>query len=244
MKKFSVLAMTAAVTMGIAFTSCDSKKSMGSAKLTSEVDSVSYIIGKANASNMRKQMELQMENWPIKGNVDAFVAGLLSGIENADDSVILGKDMESLNAYVNGFFQKAQEIASEQQKAEGDKFLAENKTKSGVITTESGLQYKVITEGTGAKPLESDVVKVHYVGKDLSGREFDSSIGRGEPAQFPLQNVIRGWTEGVQLMPVGSKYIFWIPAELAYGEQGQPNAGIQPNSTLEFEVELLEIVKQ
>ena len=241
MKKFSVLAIAAVVSLGIALTSCDSKKSMGSVKLTSEVDSISYIFGKAQASGMKKQMETQMENWPVKGNIKAFLSGVYDGLENADDSLLLGKDMQAANEYVSEFFQRLQSKMAEDNKAEGDKFLAENKTKGGVITTESGLQYKVITEGTGAKPKLEDVVKVHYTGKLLDGTMFDSSIERGEPVEFPLNGVIAGWSEGVQLMSVGSKYIMWIPSELAYGEPG--NQSIKPNSTLEFEVELLEIVK-
>jgi FKBP-type peptidyl-prolyl cis-trans isomerase len=236
MKKFGFLAMTAMVMMGIAFTSCDSKKSMGSAKLTSDVDSVSYIIGKAQASNMKRQME----SWPIKGNIDAFVAGFIQGIDNPDDSLFLGKSAQAADAFINGFFQNMQTRVAADNKAEGDKFLAENKTKSGVITTESGLQYKVITEGTGLKPAAIDTVVVHYTGKYLDGTVFDSSIQRGEPISFPLNGVIPGWTEGLQLMPVGSKYMLWIPTELAYG-QNSPN--IKPNSTLEFEVELLDVKK-
>ena len=236
MKKFSVLAMSAVVTMGVSFTSCESKKSVS---LKSDIDSVSYIVGASYGQGLKEQIK----QYPINpGNVDALIEGFVNAAKG--DSVYLGMNMQEAQVFVNTYFQALQTRVAENNKAEGDKFLAENKTKSGVITTESGLQYKVITEGTGAKPTASDVVKVHYVGKDLSGREFDSSVSRGEPAQFPLQNVIRGWTEGVQLMPVGSKYIFWIPGELAYGEQGQPNAGIQPNATLEFEVELLDIVKQ
>lgn len=236
MKKISVLAMSAVVTMGVSFTSCESKKSVS---LKSDIDSVSYIVGASYGQGLKEQIK----QYPINpGNVDALIEGFVNAAKG--DSVYLGMNMQEAQVFVNTYFQALQTRVAENNKAEGDKFLAENKTKSGVITTESGLQYKVITEGTGAKPTASDVVKVHYVGKDLSGREFDSSVSRGEPAQFPLQNVIRGWTEGVQLMPVGSKYIFWIPGELAYGEQGQPNAGIQPNATLEFEVELLDIVKQ
>ena len=236
MKKFSLLAISVMVTMGIAFTSCDSKKSMGSAKLTSDVDSVSFIIGKAQASNMKRQME----SWPIKGNIDAFMAGFIQGIENPEDSLFLGKDGQAADAFINGFFQNMQTRVADENKAKGEKFLAENKTKSGVITTQSGIQYKVITEGTGPKPAAEDTVVVHYVGKYLDGVEFDSTIGRGEPASFPLNKVIPGWTEGVQLMPVGSKYIFWIPTELAYGTS---HPSIQPNSTLEFEIELLEVKK-
>ncbi|MDR1222421.1 MAG: FKBP-type peptidyl-prolyl cis-trans isomerase [Tannerella sp.] len=236
MKKFSLLAISVMVTVGIAFTSCDSKKSMGSVKLASDVDSVCFIIGKVQASNMKRQLE----SWPVKGNIEAFMAGFAQGIENTEDSLFLGKDGPAVDAFINGFFQSMQNRVAEDNKVKGEQFLAENKTKSGVITTESGLQYKVITEGTGPKPAEVDTVVVHYVGKYLDGEEFDGSIKRGEPAEFPVNRVIAGWTEGVQLMPLGSKYMFWIPSELAYGPGNQ---SIQPNSTLEFEVELLEIKK-
>jgi len=242
MKKFSVLAIVAIVTVGIAFTSCDSKKSIGNVKLSSEVDSVSYIAGKANAYMMMKNTKGSMEAWPVKGNYDAFVAGMNDAMANPDDSLFLGKDQMELNDYINGFFMRAQEVAAEKAKAEGEAFLAGNKTKSGVITTESGLQYKVITEGTGAKPSASDVVTVHYTGTLLDGTKFDSSVDRGEPAQFSVGGVIPGWTEGLQLMPVGSKYTLWIPAELAYGMQ-PPSPTIPQNAMLVFEVELLEIVK-
>jgi FKBP-type peptidyl-prolyl cis-trans isomerase len=122
---------------------------------------------------------------------------------------------------------------------EGQKFLAENKVKEGVQTTASGLQYKVVTMGDGAKPAAEDTVKVHYRGTLLDGTEFDSSYARNEPISFGLNRVIPGWTEGVQLMPIGSKFIFYIGPELAYGEGG--GGPIPPNSTLVFEVELLEI---
>jgi FKBP-type peptidyl-prolyl cis-trans isomerase len=241
MKKISVLAVSALLTMGIAFSSCDSKKSLGSAKLTSEADSVSYIIGKSQGSGMKKQLE---ESWPVKGNIDALVAGFMEGINNPDDTLFLGKDFNATNEFVTAFFQKAQQKVADEQKAEGDRFLAENKGKEGVFSTESGLQYKVITQGTGPKPTAEDVVKVHYTGKLLDGTEFDSSVKRGEPAEFPLNRVIPGWSEGVQLMSVGSKYIIWIPSELGYGMNPPQQSGIKQNSALEFEVELLEIVKQ
>ena len=243
MKKFSVLAILAIVTIGIAFTSCDSKKSIGNVKLSSEVDSVSYIAGKANVYMMMKNTKGQMEHWPVKGNYDAFIAGMNDGFANPDDSLFLGKDQMELNDYINSFFQRAQEIAAEAAKAEGEAFLAGNKTKSGVITTESGLQYKVLTEGTGAKPSAMDVVKVHYTGTLIHGTKFDSSVDRGEPAQFSVGGVIPGWTEGLQLMPVGSKYTLWVPAELAYG-MNTPSPTIPQNAMLIFDVELLEIVKE
>jgi FKBP-type peptidyl-prolyl cis-trans isomerase len=125
--------------------------------------------------------------------------------------------------------------------AEGQKFLAENKLKEGVQTTASGLQYKVLTMGDGAKPAATDTVKVHYRGTLLDGTEFDSSYARNEPISFALNRVIAGWTEGVQLMPIGSKYMFYIAPDLAYGESG--GGPIPPNATLVFEVELLDIEK-
>ncbi len=124
-------------------------------------------------------------------------------------------------------------------------FLAENGKKPGVTTTASGLQYQVMTAGKGdAKPKASDSVKVHYTGTLLDGTKFDSSYDRKEPAQFVLNSVVPGWTEALQLMPVGAKYKLWIPAKLGYGAEGTPGGPIPPNSTLVFEVELLEIVKQ
>ncbi len=125
-------------------------------------------------------------------------------------------------------------------KEAGEKFLAENAGKPGVTTTASGLQYKVVQAGTGAKPKATDTVRVHYRGTFIDGREFDSSYSRGEPISFPLNRVIAGWTEGVQLMPVGSTYEFYIPYKLAYGERGAGGA-IPPYAALVFQVELLGI---
>lgn len=126
--------------------------------------------------------------------------------------------------------------------AEGEKFLAENAKKEGVKTTASGLQYKELQAGTGEMPTANDQVKVHYKGSLLNGQEFDSSYKRGEPATFGVGQVIKGWTEGLQLMKEGSKYELYIPADLAYGDQGAGRA-IGPGETLIFEVELIEIIK-
>jgi FKBP-type peptidyl-prolyl cis-trans isomerase FkpA/FKBP-type peptidyl-prolyl cis-trans isomerase FklB len=233
MKNLSLLAITAMVTVGIASSSCDSKKSVS---LKSGIDSVSYIIGASYGQGLTEQIK----QYPTQGNIDALIDGFTNAAKG--DSVYLGMGMQEAQVFVNDYFRDLQTRVAEETKAEGEKFLGENKTKSGVITTQSGLQYKVITEGTGIKPLAEDTVKVHYTGKLLDGTVFDSSIERGEPISFPLTGVIRGWSEGVQLMPIGSKYVFWIPADLAYGMQ-PPIQLIKPNSTLEFEVELLEVMK-
>ena len=134
-----------------------------------------------------------------------------------------------------------QKAAAEKNKGEGTAFLAKNKSKSGVKTTASGLQYEVEKEGTGPKPKATDTVKVNYLGTKIDGTKFDSSYDRGQPATFPLNGVIKGWSEGLQLMPVGSKYKLFVPADLAYGENGPGQIG--PNATLVFEVELLDIEK-
>jgi FKBP-type peptidyl-prolyl cis-trans isomerase len=134
-----------------------------------------------------------------------------------------------------------QKAASDKNKKEGEAFLAANQSKSGVKTTASGLQSMVEKEGTGAKPKATDTVKVNYLGTKIDGTKFDSSYDRGQPATFPLNGVIKGWSEGLQLMPVGSKYKLFVPSDLAYGENGPGQIG--PNATLIFEVELLDIEK-
>jgi FKBP-type peptidyl-prolyl cis-trans isomerase FklB len=127
-------------------------------------------------------------------------------------------------------------------KINGQAFLAENAKKPGVVTLPDGLQYKVITKGTGTKPTASDVVTVNYAGTLVNGKEFDSSYTRGEPATFPVNGVIAGWTEALQMMPKGSTWMLYIPSSLAYGEQGMPPV-IGPNETLIFKVELLDVKK-
>lgn len=234
MKKISVFVATVTVALGISATSCDSKRSVN---LKKDLDSASYALGLAQGDMFRPNIAT-LPGDPI--NVDLFLAGLEAAMR--EDTKSYKMTVEEAQTYLNTYFQAAQEKEIQQIKEEGEKFLEENKTKSGVITTESGLQYQVITEGNGPKPTASDRVQVHYTGTLLDGTVFDSSVERGEPATFGVTQVIQGWQEGLQLMPVGSKYIFWIPSELAYGER---NAGqlIKPNSTLKFEVELLEIVE-
>lgn len=163
---------------------------------------------------------------------DAMIAGFVE--------VLQGKakmDIEEANKFIESF--QAKEL--ERLKTEGSAFLEENKRKEGVRELPSGLQYEVIQEGTGEMPKETDRVKVHYTGTLLNGTEFDSSIGRGEPATFQVDRLIPGWTEALQLMPAGSKWKLYIPYDLAYGERGNQN--IPPYSTLIFEMELIEIVQ-
>jgi len=151
-------------------------------------------------------------------------------------------DHHQYETTLEAFFTQKQKEESKEKIEEGEKFLAENAKRKEVKTTASGLQYEVITEGKGDRPAATNTVKVHYKGTTISGKVFDSSYDRGTPAEFPLNRVIAGWTEGLQLMSVGSKYKFYIPYNLAYGEHGA-GQDIKPFETLIFEVELLEIKK-
>jgi FKBP-type peptidyl-prolyl cis-trans isomerase len=202
-----------------------------------EKEKVSYMVG----------MDVGGSLYQIKDeiDVDTLARAIADILGDREPAMTQEQAMEVRQA----FMQRLQaEHASKQaeeasrNKAAGEAFLAENRTKPGVQTTASGLQYKVITEGKGRKPTESDQVKVHYTGTLIDGTKFDSSHDRGQPATFPLNGVIPGWTEGLQLMNVGSKYMLYIPSELAYGERGTPGP-IGPNATLVFEVELLEIIE-
>lgn len=234
MKKVLVATAAAVMAASLFFTSCDFKKG---ANLSKAIDSASYAVGLANGTMFHQQLG-SFPGGPV--NIDALILGLATGIKG--DTTSAKMTMEEAQAYLNTYFVETQARIAREQLEEGEAFLEKNKAKSGIITTESGLQYQVITEGTGAKPTAEDKVKVHYTGKTLDGKVFDSSVERGEPTEFGVGQVIRGWTEGLQIMPIGSKYIFWIPAELAYGERGA-GQDILPNSVLEFEVELLDIIQ-
>ena len=235
MKKISVLVATVIVAMSASFTACDSHKS---ASLKTAVDSASYAIGINTGANYRTNLKTLPGG---EANIDDLIAGFIQAIKG--DSAAMKMTPETAQQYLQTYFVEASAKEAAQNKEAGEKFLAENKTKEGVITTESGLQYKVEKEGTGEKPTAADRVKVHYTGTLLDGTKFDSSVDRGEPAEFGVSQVIRGWTEGLQIMPAGSKYIFWIPSDLAYGERGA-GQDIKPNSVLKFEVELLEVIKE
>jgi FKBP-type peptidyl-prolyl cis-trans isomerase FklB len=174
-------------------------------------------------------------------DVDALVQGIRDALSKAEPALTDEQLEKAMTEFSKQMEAKAQARGQEAIK-EGDAFLAANAKKEGVKTTESGLQYKVLKSGTGASPKATSVVKVHYHGTFPDGKKFDSSIDRGEPAEFPVNRVIPGWTEALQMMKVGDKWQLAIPAKLAYGEQGRP--GIPPNQVLLFDVELLDIVKQ
>lgn len=203
-------------------------------KLANRVDSVSYLIGQNIGASILKDFS--------EANVEIVMIAL-KDVFNGNPP----KCGDPSNTIVNAYFQnKAQAIAEKEngkQKAEGEKFMAENKKKPNIKVTASGLQYEVITQGTGEKPTATSKVKVHYHGTTPDGRVFDSSVDRGEPIEFGLNQVIKGWTEGLQLMKVGGKYKFYIPQELAYGANPQPGSIIEPFMPLVFEVELLGISK-
>lgn len=166
-----------------------------------------------------------------------------NGVKVAFDGGTPEISMEEAQKLINDYLGELEAKAVEAAKAAGSKFLEENASKDGVKVTSSGLQYVVEKEGEGAQPTAEDEVTVHYTGRLLDGTVFDSSVNRGEPATFPLNRVIPGWTEGVQLMKEGAKYIFFIPSDLAYCPQGVPGA-IPPHSTLIFEIELIKVVKK
>jgi len=225
-------ALTLALGLGVfAFSSCDKKVDTNMA-LNSTVDSVSYSIGASFGGNLLKNSLTEV-------NQDALLAGLNAALAQED----LRIEQKAGGAIINKYIGDLKTKAAEANVAIGEKFLADNKVKEGVVTTESGLQYKVLTAGTGVIPTKEQEVSVHYRGTTIDGKEFDSSYKRKEPAKFLPTRVIPGWTEALQLMPVGSKWELYIPSALAYGPRGA-GANIGPNSTLIFEVELLEIVEK
>ena len=202
-----------------------------------DVEKVSYALGLNVAEYFRS----------LPYDVDfAFAAQALSDAAAGKPAIM----QDEYHATMQKFQKLMQEAAekhmaemAKKNKLEGDKFLAENAKKEGVKSTPSGLQYIVITEGEGDTPTSTDIVKVHYTGTLIDGRVFDSSVSRGVPAQFGVNQVIPGWTEALQMMKVGSKYKLFLPSDIAYGERGAGEM-IQPNSTLIFEVELLDIIKK
>lgn len=207
--------------------------------LQNEMDSVSYAIGVDIGSNFKRS---KLDS----ANLDAMRMGMRDGLDSAAEM-----DQETVQSVIQSYMQKLQEakLAEEAKKGEenrvaGETFLAENAKRKGVVTTPSGLQYEVITMGKGPKPMQSDTVTVHYVGSLVDGTVFQSSVEMGRPMTHPVAQFVPGWTEALQLMPVGSKWKVFIPSDLGYGSRSEPGSPIPANSTLIFELELLDIVKK
>ncbi len=214
------------------FTSCDGQKNKQTkTTLTNQIDSVSYGIGVSIGQNLKTQNLTEI-------NTDLVANGIKSVFAN-DSSVMKSKDAQ---ATIQSFMMNREKKKADANVEKGKQFLADNAKKDGVKSTVSGLQYQVIKEGAGAKPTATDKVSVHYHGTLTDGTIFDSSVDRGQPTQFGVNQVISGWTEALQLMSVGSKWKLWIPSNLAYGERS-PSGAIGPNATLIFDVELLSIDK-
>ncbi|MEM9101066.1 MAG: FKBP-type peptidyl-prolyl cis-trans isomerase [Pseudomonadota bacterium] len=206
-----------------------------------DAKSISYAIGSNSARYIQNTIK-RYEMTSFKFDAEAAAKGFLERLQN--NSTVSD---EEVRVILTEFTKEMEKVRKEQEtkiaaenKKKGDAFLAANAKKSGVKTLESGLQYKVLTEGKGKKPAKTDTVRVHYKGTLIDGTEFDSSYKRNKPAEFPVTGVIRGWVEALQLMPIGSKWELTIPADLAYGSVSRPS--IPANSVLVFEVELLDVV--
>lgn len=196
--------------------------------LNNELDSVSYSLGIVLGSSIQKA--------GIKEFNDKLVIQGINDVNSGKTTVITP---EQANQLINAYLSQLNDKKAVNNLIESQKFLVENSKKEGVVSLPSGLQYKIIQEGQGTSPVDTSIVTVHYTGTLINGSIFDSSVERGQPAQFPVNGVIPGWTEALQLMKPGAKWILYIPPQLAYGEYG--NQGIEPNSLLIFEVELISI---
>ena len=229
MKRIFAVAVICAIS-AMMLASCDKKTSPGSQPAgisKSDIDSVSYMIGYSTG------MQIAQSNFgPLSTN--AIVKGILDASKGVE------VDYAVFQNVVNGFMEKRMEAVAKDNAEKSAKMLAANGKKNGIVTTESGLQYQIVREGNGVKPTERDTVEVNYEGKNLEGKVFDSSYERGTTVTFPLNGVIKGWTEGMQYVGEGGEIMLWIPAELAYGDRNV-GADIGPNEALTFKVELVSV---
>jgi len=226
-----------AIAVIFAAVSCDQSGSVKEVKLETDADSVGYAIGVLVGANNNQQIESAPGGGDI--NTEAMASAFRSAILDEETAIT----REEADAIVRRYFEGAGEEEAQSNLEEGYAFLEENKQREGIQVTESGLQYEILEEGTGATPGANDQVKVHYHGTLIDGTVFDSSVERGEPATFGVSQVIPGWTEALLMMKEGSKWKIYLPSLIAYGERGA-GQNIGPNTTLIFEVELLEIVKK
>lgn len=241
MKQKFIVPVLLMLIFSLAATGCNKKTEEGSDKEQNKTEkkmdgkelakNASYIIGYDLGNRFTTQ------NFDI--SIDDYIKGLKDGIKQSENR-FTEDEIQNIMMEFQTYMMEKQKIAAEERKKEGEDFLAKNKDKKGVITLDSGLQYEVIKEGSGEKPSLESVVKTHYKGTLIDGTEFDSSYKRNEPAVFPVNGVIPGWTEALQLMPVGSKWKLYVPSDLAYGPRGAGEM-VPPNSVLIFEIELIEI---
>lgn len=218
-----------AIAFSVSLVSCNGQRGAGDVTLKNLSDSVAYSIGVSIGSNMKKDGLDSL-------NLDILKAAMAAAMKG--DSLQI--PMFEAQGCIQSYLSQKQKMASDKNAEAGRKFLEETKKKPGVVTTASGLEYEVIKKGSGPMPTATDTVVTHYHGTLIDGTVFDSSVDRGQPAEFPVGAVIKGWTEALQLMPVGSKYRLYVPSDLAYGERGA-GGKIGPNTTLIFDVELIEI---
>ena len=230
------------VAISFVFASCEGLQSKKKVELNDQLDSVAYAIGVDQGMRLAQGLA----NFPDTLDYEKLTAGLVAAM--TDGEMLMDQELArtTITAYMQ--VKQEEEKAAQAEKFKGNLeagkiFLEENAQNEGVMVTPSGLQYKILKKGNGPKPIDGDRVRVNYEGKLIDGTVFDSSYKRGEPIEFGLDQVIPGWTEGLKLMPVGSTFMLYIPQELAYGENVQPNGPIPPYSTLIFKVELLDIVK-
>ena len=235
----SVLCLSA----GLA-TLAQQKKSATSANSGSTAKSVVPVVLKTTQDSLSYAIGLSVANFYKQQNITNINTALVTrAIRDMNNKATLLLNQEQAQTCIVTYMQKAKAEKSSGNKKIGEEFLAANKNKPGVVTTSSGLQYFIMKAGTGPKPGPTDTVRCHYHGTLIDGKVFDSSVDRGQPIEIPVNGVIRGWTEALQLMPVGSKWRLFVPSSLAYGDQ-QAGQLIAPGSTLIFEVELLDIVKK
>lgn len=232
MKLLRSIAVASALPVAVVVAACQPSSSGSDVTLDSPEQRGSYAQG-VRVGSQGRQLPLDTE---------AFIQGIRDGL--ADESRMSQEEMQEAQSEFQQVMAESRKADAAENRKAGEEFLAENESREGVEVTESGLQYEVLEEGDGPKPDSGDVVEVHYRGTTVDGEVFDESYSRGEPATFPVGQVIPGWTEGLQLMSVGSKYKFFIPADLAYGQRAPRGASFGPNSTLIFEVELLDIVEE
>ncbi|MFT7559978.1 MAG: FKBP-type peptidyl-prolyl cis-trans isomerase FkpA [Flavobacteriales bacterium] len=247
------LSLIASATILVAACNEDAKEAPAATAVALNFEDVkikeSYTIGIGAGKSMKANVE-SIDGTGIELDLDVVIQAFNDGLKGDSqlDEAAITETMNAFRVRVNDAMQaqraaeaEEQKIAAEENVAKGAEFLAANKVKDGVIVTESGLQYKILKAGTGKSPLATDTVKVHYTGTLIDGTKFDSSRDRGEPATFGVSRVIKGWTEGLQLMKVGSQWEFYIPSDIAYGASGNPK--IPGNSVLVFDVELIEVIE-